>query len=104
MLSLFGTELLVSEVSQERMSCWKIFKASSLDDATCKYFYDAYIFALYLIIENCSCVGSSCLAVEVLSVFSVFQNPLEFFVMLSIYPDPVSTGRLWHVVFVPFFF
>lgn len=43
MLSLFGTELLVSEVSQERVSCWKIFKTAltSLGDAMCKYFYGA---------------------------------------------------------------
>lgn len=35
-------------------------------------------------------------------MFAVFQNHLEFFIMLSIYPDPVSTGRMGHVSFVLF--
>lgn len=72
MLCFFGTELLVSVVSQSRENVLlkKILKVAltSLEDAVCKYFYNA----LYLVIESCSYVGSCSyfLAVEILRVFA----------------------------------
>jgi len=54
----YGTELVVSVVSQSRETVLlkKNLKAAlaSLEDAVCKYFYDA----LYLIIESCSYVDT----------------------------------------------